>query len=202
MDVLRLVSLAAVLLLLPVTAFANELDNPTIHFEIENPADLDQAAAEKIYQGLIGMMAEAYAQSGDPTAGAYTKWTRFNTAPYLSKGHGNRFLNNYGNAAADGYLDIDIDDKMPAGAILAKDTFTATAEGDTLPGALFIMEKLEEGAAPETGDWRYVTIMPDGSVFGDSIGDDASRMTFCHDCHEQAAETDFLFLLPEGYEAK
>lgn len=185
-----------------VVTVANELDNPTIHFQIENPAQLDQQSAEAVYQALIAVMQEGYAQSTDPSARNYSNWKRFNTAPYLSSGHGNRYLNNYGNSVSKDYLALDLDEQMPVGSILVKDTFTATSEGDSLPGALFIMEKMAEGSLPDTGDWRYATIMPDGSIFGDTTGDNPERMTFCHDCHIQAEDTDYLFLLPEGYAAE
>ena len=172
---------------------------PEGHIKIERPADLDADDASAIYREIAGRMADGYAQSDYEDAQNYQKWTKQNSAPYLSPGHGNRFLNNYGNAISKGYLALDIDEKMPVGSVLAKDSFTVTEEKEIFAGALFLMEKLEEGKSPVTGDWRYVMILPDGSLIGDTLGNDPDSMTFCHDCHEQAAETDFLFGIPAKF---
>jgi hypothetical protein len=88
---------------------------------------------------------------------------------------------------------------MPEGAALAKDSFTVTADTAVFAGALFIMEKLAGGASPATGDWRYAMVMPDGSYFGDTTGDNAEAVGFCHDCHQAKAEADFLFFVPRKH---
>ena len=183
----------------PVLAADDDPFQPDGHIKIERPADLDAADASAIYQEISRQMAQGYAQSDNEDAGKYQEWTQFNSAPYISLGHGNRFLNNYGNRIAEGYLDLDIDEKMPVGSVLAKDSFTVTEEEEIFAGALFLMEKLEDEAFPETGDWRYVMILPDGSLIGDTLGDDPDSMTFCHDCHEQAVETDFVFGIPKKF---
>ena len=87
---------------------------------------------------------------------------------------------------------------MPPGSILVKDSFAVTSDGDVYGGPLFIMEKLGEGASPETGGWRYVMIMGDGSYFGDSTNETAERVQFCNGCHEDAAE-DQLFFVPTKF---
>jgi len=61
------------------------------------------------------------------------------------------------------------------------------------------MEKLAKGKSPETADWRYLMILPDGSVFADSAGEFPETAAFCHTCHIQAEEFDYLFFLPEEY---
>ena len=43
-------------------------------------------------------------------------------------------------------------------------------------GPLFIMTKLEEGASPETDDWRYAGLTNSGDEMRVS-------QSFCHDCH-------------------
>ena len=186
---------------LSFSAYAADDDpfSPEGHVKIERPADLDAADASAIYREIAKRMAEGYAQSDYADAKVYQQWTKQNSAPYLSPGHGNRFLNNYGNAIAKGYLALDVDEKMPVGSILAKDSFTVTDNQEIFAGALFLMEKLEEGKHPATGDWRYAMILPDGSLIGDTLGDDPDSMTFCHDCHEQVADTDFLFGIPAKF---
>lgn len=170
---------------------------PNEHFAITEPARLSPEDARLAYNSLADKMVRAYAASGDAVARHYRSWTLLNEAPYPSAAHGNRYVNNYANslAAAAGYGTPGAE--MPAGAAIAKDSFTATPSGRLYPGALFIMEKLKEAASPATSDWRYVMIMPDGSIFGDSAID-AAPMAFCHACHAARAADDYLFMLPSG----
>lgn len=178
-----------------------EAVQPREHFKINRPGELNKDDANIDYNSIIDGMARSYIASGDGTAARYRGWLRFNDAPYLSDTHGNRYVNNYANAIAvdAGYGDLKPGIKMPPGAILAKDSFTYTKEGKLFPGALFVMEKLAAGAGPKTADWRYAMFLPDGSIFGDSAAGGAEKMDFCHDCHEQVAEFDYLFFVPETY---
>ena len=59
------------------------------------------------------------------------------------------------------------------------------------------MERMEAGFSPETNDWRYSMIMPDGSIFGITKGAGSERVEFCHTCHEAVGDTDNLFFVPE-----
>ena len=169
------------------------------HFKIERPSQLEASDADAIYDNILKQMSDGYAQSGDVTAKKYKNWRRENNAPYLSAGHGNRYLSNYSNNIARNYLELRRGEKMPVGSILAKDSFTATDGDDIYAGALFIMEKLAEGVSNKTGDWRYAMIMPDGSVFGDSAIAGDESMKFCHDCHDRVKNRDYLFLIPQQY---
>lgn len=178
---------------------ANSAGPPKEHFAITEPAKLSPEDARIAYNSLADKMVHGYIASGDDTARRYRAWTLLNEAPYPSAAHGNRYVNNYANpiAAGAGYGTPGVE--MPAGAIIAKDSFTATPGGRLFPGALFIMEKLPAAASPATNDWRYVMIMPDGSTFGDSATEPASgpeRMAFCHACHAARADDDYLFLVP------
>ncbi len=175
--------------------------HPQGHFALERPGDLSKADATTVYDGIADFMARGYAGSGDETARTYRRWARYNDAPYRSQTHGNRYVNNYANAIAAraGYGDPKEGMSMPPGAVLAKDSFTYTGDRALFAGALFIMEKLAQGANPATGDWRYAMIMPDGSVFGDTTTETAERLDFCHACHAEKAAFDYLFFLPEGY---
>jgi hypothetical protein len=74
------------------------------------------------------------------------------------------------------------------------------AAGKEQPGPLFIMEKMAAGFSPESGDWRYIMIMPDGAVFGTTKGKNADKVGFCAECHGLVGETqDSLYFLPEEY---
>ncbi|MDA0260773.1 MAG: hypothetical protein O3A21_01045 [Proteobacteria bacterium] len=121
------------------------------HLKIERPAKLSKEDAEKIYQRVGPRMARGYAAAGDPITGAFRKWRRYNISPYRSATHGNRYVNNYGNDNARPYGRLSPGEQMPAGAILVKDSFTVTADGDVFGGALFVMEKLPEGYEPGDG---------------------------------------------------
>lgn len=171
------------------------------HITIERPAELTGEEALDVYQALSTVMADGYARARMPLVRGYQSWQRYNSAPYRSATHGRRFVNNYANHLAGGYERIDQGVRMAPGAVLAKDSFTVTDEGRALPAPLFVMEKLAEGASPETGDWRYLEILPDGSVFGDSQGAGRERVAFCHDCHAGVADADYLFFVPDAYRA-
>ena len=183
----------ALISIIPVHAEAQDPFRPEGHIKIERPANLDGAGAESIYAEISRQMAEGYAQSDEPAAKNYQELLKFNSAPYLSAGHGNRFLNNYGNRVSENYLRLEEGEAMPVGSVLLKDSFTVTDDDEIFAGALFIMEKLAGNASPDTGDWRYVMILPDGSKIGDTTGANPEAMTFCHTCHIQAEHTDYVF---------
>ena len=170
------------------------------HFRIERPAHLSQAEALTVYDNIRDELGDGYAASEHPSAKTYRMWRRYNSAPYRSATHGNRYVNNYANRKAKGYGKLKRGERMPAGAVFAKDSFTVTSDGAVFGGALFIMEKLAPGTRPESGDWRYIMIMPDGSYFGDSEGVGAEGVTFCHTCHKTAGDQDMLFYVPKGYQ--
>ncbi len=169
------------------------------HVRIKSPAKLNHDEANAVYDQIKQQMAAGYALSSKAPAKTYQEWRQFSSAPYLSSGHGNRYISNFGNELSSSYADLDEGSQMPAGAILAKDSFTVTGDKQVFPGALFLMEKLSEDLSPETGNWRYVMILPEGSVFGDTTGGNPESMEFCHDCHQQVEGTDFLFGIPSRY---
>ncbi len=173
---------------------------PEQHFRIDNPARLTPGEASTIYDDIAGDMARGYAISRDPVARNYLKWRRFNSAPYKSVTHGNRYLNNYANPkAAELYGRLEPGREMPPGSIVAKDSFTVTDGGAVFAGALFIMEKLAPGSSPASGDWRYAMILPDGSFLGDSTAENADKMVFCNACHQKVAKSDYLYLIPKAF---
>ena len=173
---------------------------PTKHFSVGNPAELSDADAEDIYRRLSGPLRKGYRLSDHPVARAYQSWSRFNTAPYRSATHGERFVNNYANGIGRAYGAFEEAGILPAGSIVAKDSFAVTAAGDVTAGPLFIMEKMPQGFNAKSRDWRYSMIMPDGSVFGVTNGADSQKVQFCITCHERAgAENDHLYFLPDAY---
>ncbi|WP_298817308.1 cytochrome P460 family protein [uncultured Roseibium sp.] len=169
------------------------------HIAIENPAELTGAEASAIYDDLKNRLAASYAMSQLKEIEEYQSWPLFNTAPYISATHGQRYVNNYANAIASNYADLEEGELLPAGSILVKDSITVTDDGRVFPGALFGMEKLASGTSPETADWRYFMVIPDGSIYGDTMGANPDLMTYCHVCHEAVAERDYTFYVPEDF---
>ena len=138
-------------------------------------------------------------ESGEDIPVDYLDWSVFNTAPYQSATHGNRFVNNYANpTGADEYGKYEDGGPMPVGSVLAKESFMVTGNGVVKPGPLFVMEKMAAGFLEESGDWRYSMVMPNGKIMGITNGDGSGKVEFCIQCHI-VAERDSMFFLPDEY---
>ncbi len=172
---------------------------PRRHFRLRNPADLSNGEADAIYKKIQGKMARSYASSGIEAARAYQKWPLYNTAPLRSATHGRRFVNHYANAIASAYGKYEAAGKLPVGSIVAKDSFAVTDDNKTLPGPLFLMEKMPEGFNYVSGDWRYTMIMPDGSLFGTTNGVGSGKVKFCIACHLAVENQDHLYFPPTQF---
>lgn len=141
------------------------------------PFDLDAAQVEALYDCIEAAMAERYAAEGDEIGSGYRDWQVTSTRPAVAGPHGERFLQTFANdTAAEQYLKFEEEfDRMPAGSVLAKESFTLN-DGAAQVGPLFIMTKLAEGAAPDHGDWFYAALQPNGKAMNVS-------QAFCSDCH-------------------
>jgi hypothetical protein len=160
----------------------------------------DAQAATVYFDCLKSAMQAAYSVARDPAAGPFLGWTAYSLAPYVSATHGGRYVMNYGNDQAQSYRQFEDADQMPAGAKLAKNSFVVGPDGHASIGPLFLMEKMNAGFSPDSGDWRYTMIMPDGSTFGSTQGQNAAAVQFCNECHALVAEDqDYLYFLPEEY---
>jgi hypothetical protein len=175
------------------------LGKPLTHFKVERPADMFPNTAETVYQNIRAEMAAGYALARMPELRNYPSWRRFNRAPYRSATHGARYVNNYANRIGGNYGAFEQAGRLPEGSMLVKDSFTATVDGGIYPGPLFVMEKMEAGFNPQSGNWRYTMIMPDGSLFGETNGVNSQSVAFCIGCHAARAATDHLFFLPQEY---
>jgi hypothetical protein len=145
-------------------------------------------------------MRVAYAKSGHRAATRHFDWPRYNTAPYVSATHGGRYVNNTANKTAKAYGKFEKAGVMPAGSVLAKNSFSVRPNGQAVLGPLFLMEKMGKGFSPAGGNWRFTMIMPDGSVFGTTKGKGSKKMEFCVECHGAVAEEqDYMMFLPEEY---
>lgn len=183
------------------TDFSGDPDEPRRHTRVTNPAALTGSEAQTIYDELTPGMEAAFSQSPLPIAQAYRSWDRFNTAPYRSATHGQRFVNNYANDIAVAYGLYEEAGVMPAGTVLVKDSFTVTEDGMVEAGPLFVMEKMEDGFNYVTGNWRYTLVLADGTVYGQTLGDGAQRVEYCISCHLAAhvQGADHIFFVPEAF---
>ncbi len=163
---------------------------------------MTDAEAVKVYDCLMKELKAAYAKSDDATAVSYQAWPRYSQHAYVSGTHGNRYVQNYANATARAYGAYEKAGRMPAGSVLAKDSFAVTPKGKVTVGPLFIMEKMNAGFNPAGGDWRYTMIMPNGSVFGATKGAGSKKVAFCADCHMSVSEVDSMLFLPDEYRVK
>ena len=176
---------------------------PTRHFRVERPAGLSGADALTIYNRILDEMVAGYRLSSFPYAETYRLWRRYNTVPYRSAQHGERFVNNYGNDIANAYRYFEASGNLPVGSVLVKDSFAVTARGDVFSGPLFVMEKMPTGFNPESRNWRYSMFMPDGSLFGMTNGEGSERVEFCIACHKEAGyDHDHMFYVPERFRAQ
>ncbi len=149
-------------------------------------------------------MTAGYAKAGVTTVGGYTGWTRVNTSPYQSATHGSRYVNNYADKkAARRYTKFEKAGSMPAGSVIAKDSFAVRPDGSTALGPLFVMQKMTAGFSPKTGNWRYTMIMPNGTVVGTTKGKGSASVKFCAECHMSMGEgQDSLVFLPGEFRKK
>jgi hypothetical protein len=178
---------------------SDPLAGPKAHFKVDNPAALTDSEAQDIYERIRNDLVRGYGLSGE-SAAAYVRWRRYNTSPYRSSTHGERFVNNYANGLARAYGRFEDAGVLPQGSVLAKDSFAVTKEGQVFSGPLFVMEKMAPGFNAASRDWRYTMIMPDGSLFGTTGGEGGGKVKFCITCHETAGgQGDQLFLVPKAY---
>ncbi|WP_281858695.1 cytochrome P460 family protein [Litoreibacter halocynthiae] len=156
--------------------------------DVEDPFDLEAAQINEIYDCLKDAMAEGYAKEGDEVASSFRSWTVTSTRPAVAGAHGNRLLQTFANdISAEQYLKfVEEGVKMPVGSVLAKESITISKKKkQARVGPLFIMTKMEDGAIPETADWLYAGIQPNGKVM-------KIKQSFCHDCHASYADQDML----------
>lgn len=155
---------------------------------VESADALDAAGIAAVYDCLEARMAEGYAKSEEAAARAYRGWTVTGTRPAVAGPHGNRLLLTFANEiAAPGYLAFAEDGvAMPEGAVLAKESISINKKKqEARPGPLFLMTKLATGAAPETADWLYGGVQPNGKPM-------KFKQSFCHNCHQAFADQDYL----------
>jgi hypothetical protein len=109
----------------------------------------------------------------------YRSWVAASTLPANPGFHGGRFLLTFVNPkGAEEYLKYkDADVNIPAGTVIAKESFAVNGEGKVEKGPLFLMEKVAAGVSPETMDWYYMMVAPNGAPMAVPV------VQACSDCH-------------------
>ncbi len=110
----------------------------------------------------------------------YRSWTSANTLPANPGFHGGRFLLTWINDVGAGeYLKFAEENvNIPAGTVIAKESFAVSEDGKVKPGPLFIMEKRVAGVSPETDDWYYMAVAPSGAPMAVPV------IAACSECHQ------------------
>lgn len=146
--------------------------------------DLTGDEAEAIYECLEAEMFEGY-KAGDkrwiPTEYVtdYRSWVRASSFPAAPGFHSGRFLNTWVNdVGAEAYMKYEEDPEIPAGTLIAKESFSVDDNGKVTRGPLFFMEKTETGVSPETDDWYYMMVSAGGAPQGIDV------VTACSECHQ------------------
>ena len=146
--------------------------------------DLTHDQAQAIYDCIAADLLAGYKNGPkmwipEDRVADYRGWTSANTAPARPGFHDNRFLLTWVNpVGAKEYLRYDEENaKMPAGSIIAKESFSVNKDGKPVHGPLFFMEKVAEGVSPETADWYYYMVAPNG------VPQAVNVVTACAECH-------------------
>lgn len=168
--------------------------------------ELSDEQAQALYDCIKDKIYSGLQKSGLEEAKTYRDWPLVSTAPFISATHGNRFVRHYVNEIGkDAYLKWEEmgGRNMPVGSITAKESFNVNKKGQVRNGPFFLMEKVAAGTLPDTDDWKYTLMFPNGKVVGVSGTDTAKKVKFCHDCHLGVLDDqDAMFFPDEDYRIK
>ncbi len=124
--------------------------------------------------------------------GSWQDWqsyTNVSPGPWVSNTHGKRFVEIYVNAV--GLQAYKEDAPMPVGSIVVKPSWENQDGAKGASGPLFVMEKMPEGYAPDSGDWFYAFQWPDAPAkWKDGDGRDpdwrspSAKIEYCSGCHD------------------
>lgn len=147
------------------------------------PGDMTHEEALKVYQCIADELYAGYNEV-DPgwkhadIVGDYRDWVQVSTIPAAPGFHGGRFLVTWVNeTGAEAYTQYAEDPQIPVGTLIAKESFQVTEAGELQRGPLFLMEKVETEASPDTMGWYYMAVAPNGNPMGIDPWKD------CNECH-------------------
>jgi len=148
-------------------------------------SELTLEEAQKVYDCIKDALYAGYMKGDKKWIPAeyvrdYRDWTPVSTGPANPGWHGERFLLTFVNdVGAEEYLKyLEERGPMPAGTVIAKESFSVKDEGKVKKGPLFFMVKVEAGSAPETADWNYMLVSPGGKPMK------INAQKACSACHE------------------
>lgn len=154
------------------------------------PEDFEQNEVDALYKCIEESLVKKYGKADHEIGANYRSWklAQKGIGPSFA-GHGNRFLQTYVN-------DIGFDEyvkyrdeggfSMPAGTVIAKESWKVKKDGKPVPGPLLIMTKAKAGEADEFGNWVYSGVSP-GSGKNFKVS-----QKFCHDCHGAYEDQDAM----------
>lgn len=147
-------------------------------------ADLTGDEVKAVYDCIAADLHKGYT-TGDKAwipaefVNDYRGWTLASAFPAAPGFHGERFLVTWVNAAgAEEYLKYAEEPTIPAGTVIAKESFGVSAAGKVEKGPLFIMQKVEAGVSPKTDDWYYMMVAPNGAPQAVEV------VSACSECHQ------------------
>jgi hypothetical protein len=147
--------------------------------------DITLSDARALYDCLSKAMYEGYVKGPKRWVPKdfvkdYRGWKAASTGPAAPGFHGERYLMTWVNPTGwDAYTEFKEEGaKMPAGTVIVKESFDVSEKGAAKPGPLFIMQKVEAGKSPETGDWYYMMVSPKGAPVPVPV------MQACNACHQ------------------
>lgn len=166
--------------LLPATVYAQDCAADKDAF------DLSAEEVDAIYACISDALTAGYASGENEVAKVYRSWKVTGTRPAAPGFHGERLLLTFANdIGAEEYIKFAEEGvNMPVGSVLAKESI-GLKDGKAVAGPLFIMTKVAAGEAPETNDWVYDGVQPNGAKM-------AFPQKFCHDCHLGFEDQDYL----------
>ncbi|MBO6815195.1 MAG: cytochrome P460 family protein [Rhizobiaceae bacterium] len=156
--------------------------------------DLTDEQVVELYDCIRDSLREGYAKEGGQWTSDYPSWGETSSQPVAAGTHGNRFLITFVNETGHAEYVKFSDERgpMPAGSVLAKESFNLNKKNQVQKGPLFFMEKVAAGNADEYGNWVYSVVQPNGKPAKIS-------QKFCHDCHGAFSDQDSMGYPDEDY---
>lgn len=145
-------------------------------------AEAPDSTGAAIHAGLVEGPGAGPAASD---CSAWPTWIKVNEARVRSRGHGGKWVDVY---VESGFVDAYRDRSGPAPVGMRVVKAGYEDEAGTRFQALTVMGKMPPGYDRARGDWYYGVLGRDGRT-----ATMQGRLGMCIDCHDQAADRDYLF---------
>lgn len=148
-------------------------------------SELSNEEAQAVYDCIASDLHAGYLEGDKKWIPAefvrdYRDWTLASKLPANPPWHGGRYLLTWVNeTGAEEYLKfLEERGPMPAGTVIAKESFAVNDAGEVEKGPLFLMQKVEDGVSPQSANWYYMVVAPNGAPQAVEV------MTACNECHQ------------------